>query len=154
MKWHAQVLHVARKDLRLSRWLLLAYAAVVAGVGAAAAEWGVFAAVAPPLRMLGVVLLGTVLLAFLVQADSPARSDSLWVILPLRSSAVFAAKLLVGVVVLIGIPLLGQLAGLRAHDVAPGNLAGLLGQSALSYGVWLAIVAAVAARPGACAASF
>jgi hypothetical protein len=144
MRWHAQVLHVARKDLRLSRWLLLAYAAVVAAAGAAAAEWGVFAAIAPALRMLGVVMLGAVLLAVLVQADSPARGDSLWVTLPLRSSAVFAAKILVGVVVVIGIALLGQLAGLRAHDVAPGDLAALLGRSALSYGAWLAVVAAVA----------
>lgn len=145
MKWHAQVLHVARKDLRLSRWLFLAYAAVVAGVTAAAAEWGAFAAIASPLRMLGLILLGTVLLAWLVQADSPARSDALWVTLPLHPSAVFAAKLLVGGVVLIGIALLGQLAGLRAHDVAPGDLPGLLGRSALSYGAWLMIAAAMAA---------
>lgn len=135
---------MARKDLQLSRWLLLAYAAVVAAAAAAAADWGAFAAIAPPLRMLGVVLLGAVLLAVLVQADSPARGESLWVTLPLRSSAVFAAKILVGVVVLIGIALLGQLAGLRAHDVAPRDLPGLLGRSALSYGVWLAVVAAVA----------
>lgn len=144
MKWHAQVLHVARKDLRLSRWLLLAYAAVVTAAAAAAAEWGVFAAIAPLLRMLGVVSLGAVLAAVLVQADSPARGESLWVTLPLRSSAVFAAKILVGVVVVIGIALLGQLAGLRAHDVAPGDLPRLLGRSALSYGVWLAVAAAVA----------
>ena len=144
MKWHAQVLHVARKDLRLSRWLLLTYATVVAAAGAAAAEWGVLADIAPLLRMFGVVVLGAVLLAVLVQADSPARGESLWVTLPLRSSAVFAAKILVGVVVVIGIALLGQLAGLRAHDVAPGDLPRLLGRSALSYGVWLAVAAAVA----------
>jgi hypothetical protein len=145
MKWHAQVLHVARKDLRLSRWLLLAYAVVVAAATAATAEWGVFAAIAPLLRMLGVVLLGTVLLASLVQADSPARSDALWVTLPLKPSAVFAAKLLVGAAVVIGLPLIGQLAGLRAHDVAPGDLPRLLGESALSYGAWLMIAAAIAA---------
>ncbi|HLL85132.1 MAG TPA: hypothetical protein VK420_20855, partial [Longimicrobium sp.] len=144
MKWRAQVLHVARKDLRLSRWLLLAYAAVVAGAAAGAAEWGAFAAIDPALRTLTVFMLGAVLFAVLVQADSPARGDSLWVTLPLQPSAVFAAKLLVGGVVLIGIPLLGQLVGLRAHDVAPGDLPGLLGQSALSYGVWLAMVAAIA----------
>jgi hypothetical protein len=144
MKWHAQVLHVARKDLRLSRWLLLAYAAVVAGAAAGAAEWGAFAAIDPALRTLTVFMLGAVLFAALVQADSPARGDSLWVTLPLQPSAVFAAKLLVGGVVLIGIPVLGQLVGLRAHAVAWDDLPGLLAQSAVSYGVWLAIVAAIA----------
>jgi hypothetical protein len=141
MKWHAQVLHVVRKDLRLSRWLLLAYAAVVAAVTAGAAEWGS----ATPLPMTGHILLGTVLLAFLVQADSPARGDSLWVTLPLHPSGVFAAKLLVGAVVLIGLPLLGQLVALRTHEVAPADLPRLLGQSALSYGAWLAVAAAFAA---------
>lgn len=145
MRWHAQVAHVGRKDLRLVRWHAAAYAGVVAEATASAVGWGAFAPGAPSLWSSAPVLLGMAVAALLVQADSPARADAFWATLPLRPSAVCAAKLLVAVTVLLALPLLGQLAGLLAHAVAPADVPGLLAESALTYGAWLCLAAVAAA---------
>lgn len=145
MKWHAQVVHVLRKDLHLSRWLLLAYAAVVLGATAVAAGWVALAAESAPLWTLLLILLGMILLALLVQADSPQRSNAYWVTLPLHRSAVFAAKVAGAILFLLVLPLAGQLVGLSAHAVAAGDLPVLLARSALVYGAWLGLAAAIAA---------
>ena len=145
MRWQAQVVHVARKDLRLAGWLILAYAAVVAGATASATEWAVVPGTAAPYWMFGLVLLGMILFAMLVQADSPARTDAFWATRPLYPSAVVSAKILAALLLLLGLPLLGQLIGLIAHDVAAPDLPVLLGESALSYGRWLGIAAVIAA---------
>ena len=145
MKWQAQVFHVARKDLRLAGWLILAYAAVVAGVTAGAVEWGISTTAVAPLPTFGLVLLGMVLFAILVQSDSPARSDAFWVSRPLYPLAVFSAKILVAFLLLLGLPLLGQFVGLLAHDVTARDVPALLGDSALSYGSWLGMAAVIAA---------
>jgi hypothetical protein len=56
-----------------------------------------------------------------------------------------ASKILVALLVLVGMPLLGQLVGLFLHDVDTHNIAGLLGESVLSYGSWLGMAAVIAA---------
>jgi hypothetical protein len=145
MKWYAQVVHVARKDLRLAGWLILIYGAVVAGVTAGAVEWGISTAAVAPLPTFGLVLLGMVLFAILVQADSPARSDAFWASRPLYPLAVFSSKMLIAFLLLLGLPLLGQLVGLLAHDVAARDLPALLADSALSYSSWLGMAAVIAA---------
>lgn len=145
MKWQSQVIHVARKDLRLTGWLILAYVAVVAGATVGAMEWGVSTAAVAPLPTFGLVLVGMILFAILVQADSPVRSDALWATRPLYPSAVVSAKLLVTLVLILGLPLLGQLIGLLAHHVAARDLFAILGDSALSYGSWLLMAAVIAA---------
>jgi hypothetical protein len=145
MKWHAQVAHVARKDLRQFWWMIAAYALVVAASTATATRWSAFGAGHPLLSMFGIVVLGMVLLAVLVQADSPARSTPFWITLPLHPSAVFTAKLVVGVVLVLGLALVGQAAALSAHAVPAGDLPGLLGHSALSFGSWLGTAAVIAA---------
>ncbi len=145
MKWHAQVAHVARKDLQRVSALIVAYVGVVATATAAAVEWIPFGATFPMLWMFFLVLLGMIFFALLVQADSPSRSNAFWMILPLRPSAVFSAKILVALLLLLALPLLGQIAGLLAHDVAARDIPGLLVESALSYGMWLGLAAAIAA---------
>jgi hypothetical protein len=145
MKWYAQVVHVARKDLRLAGWLMFAYAAVVAGATAGALEWGISTSAVAPLPTFGLVLLGMLLVAVLVQADSPARSDDFWASRPLYPLAVFSAKILVALLLLLGLPLQGQLVGLFAHDVAARDLPALLADSVLSYGSWLGMAAVIAA---------
>jgi hypothetical protein len=144
MRWHLQVLHVARKDLRLTGWLILAYAVVVGGATAAAVDRGRLSP-ASPLWVTGLVVLGMLLCALLVQADSPATGNAFWVSRPLSPLAVFSAKVLVAVLLLLGIPLGGQFLGLVAHDVAARDLPGLLAESALSYGQWLGLAAVLAA---------
>jgi hypothetical protein len=144
MKWHAQVAHVARKDVRQFRWMIAAYALVVAAA-TAEAGWSAFGADMPLLWMFVLVVTGMVLLAVLVQADSPARSTPFWVTLPLHSSAVFTAKLVVGVLVVLGLALAGQAVALSAHAVSAGDLPGLLGRSAVAFGLWLGTAAVIAA---------
>ncbi|HEY0023922.1 MAG TPA: hypothetical protein VGB24_13470 [Longimicrobium sp.] len=145
MKWHAQVAHVVRKDVRQFRWMIAAYAAAVAAATTIAMRWSTFGAGHPLLWMFAIVVLGMVLLAVLVQADSPARSTPFWVTLPLHPSAVLTAKLVVGVLVVLGLALVGQAAALSAHAVAAGDLPRLLGHSALSFGSWLGTAAVIAA---------
>lgn len=89
MSWFRQVLHVVRKDVLMSRWLLLAFSAL-AVVGALSTAAGVrsasiWAAVVLPLA-------GMLITAFLVQADSPVRADSFLATRPLHPFAVWAAK--------------------------------------------------------------
>lgn len=144
MKWHAQVVHVARKDLRQHRWPLAAYLAVAALATLGAVGWSPLAA-APAGGALPLAVLGMTVLALVVQADSPARTTAFWATLPLRPSAVLAAKLLLAAALLLALPLLGQLAGLRAHAVSAGDLPAILLESALTYGTWLALAAVFAA---------
>lgn len=145
MKWHAQVVHVARKDLRMASWLILAYVAVVAGATGSTTEWAVVPGTASPLWMFVLVLMGMNVFASLVQADSPARSDAFWASRPLYPLAVFGAKIAVTLLLLLGLALLGQLVGLLAHDIVASDLPGLLAESALSYGIWLGVAAVIAA---------
>jgi hypothetical protein len=131
MKWRSQVVHVVVKDVRMGRWMILLFVVVVAAATAAALDWPVgFADVDFPWVFLAAAL-GAVSFAVIVQADSPATVDAFWVTRPLHPSAVFAAKLLLGLVVLAGVPLLGQLLVLLAHDTAAILLPHQLGQSTL-----------------------
>jgi len=145
MRWHAQVLHVARKDVRQARWLLLAYLVVVALATAEAAGL-----LALPLHglMSGAVIvvgLGMLTMVVLVQGDAPCRSDAFWISLPLRRSSVMAAKLLAAAVLLVGVALIGQSIVLTSFDVSSRGMLTLLARSALFYGAWLAITGAIGA---------
>ncbi|HWK90580.1 MAG TPA: hypothetical protein VNP72_11395 [Longimicrobium sp.] len=145
MKWNAQVVHVGRKDLARVRWPLLVYAAVVAGATVSNLGWAVAPERISWLWTTLVVVLGMMLAGLLVQEDAPARARAFWATLPLRPSAVLAAKL-AGVGLFLVVPgLLGQLAALQSRTVAGGDLPGLLVVSVLTYAGWLALAAAVAA---------
>jgi ABC-type transport system involved in multi-copper enzyme maturation permease subunit len=145
MKWHAQVVHIVRKDLFLSRWLLLAYVAVVLGATAVAAGWLAAGTNFYPLWSLSLVLLGMVLFALLVQADSPQRTDAFWITLPFSRSAMFAAKVAGAVLLLLVVPLLGQFAALLAHAVPRVDIPRMLFSSTLAFGAWLGLAAVIAA---------
>jgi hypothetical protein len=134
MRWHRQVLHVARKDLRLARWVMAAYLLLVLlAVVVALDFWipadGVW-------WHLLVTLCGVVAVGVLVQGDSPSRKDAFWLRHPLSPSAVFGAKVAVVLVVLVGAGLLGELVALLAHDPPPGDALPLLGMAALGTGVF------------------
>ena len=141
MRRSAQVVHVIKKDLR-EHWLALAvYVALIAvvAVNATRADGGSAANVVPDITAALLVLFGMVLVASLVQGDAPARANAFWATKPLDPFAVLAAKLALTVVVVIGIPLIAQFVGLRAHDVRSHELLRDVVASAWAYWKWLLI---------------
>jgi hypothetical protein len=144
MRWHAQVVHVARKDLWLLRWPLLAYAIVVGLTtlsAGAVIEPGSDSAL---LGAMGVFVLGAIVAAMAVYTDDPASTRALWPTRPLSPSAVFAAKVLLIEGVLVGIISLGALAALVLHAVPLREMPPLLARSAAIFGTTFAIAAMVA----------
>lgn len=112
MGWTGQVRHVVRFDLRRLRWMMLGFAALMAAIVLqvilrfpAAAEAGTGG---PSLRF-GAFALGLVLGILLIHQGPPDRRDAFWARLPLSPAAVLAAKLLVASVLLVGLPLAGQI---------------------------------------------
>lgn len=146
MRWAAQVLHVARKDVRLARWPMLAYLGLLLVATLVATGW-----VEVPGRELGLLLplllaaFALTVLAQVVQADSPARADAYWATLPLSHSAVFVAKLLLAALLLLALPALGQVAGFAALRAAPGDYPSLLFGALASQGGWMAVALLLAA---------
>ena len=145
LSWLAQIPHVMAKDIRQARWMLLVHLGVV-GVAALAAVqhlqsgWP-FADVS----MFLVVITGMLSTAFLMQADSPARSDAVWATPTLRPSAVLAARMLAALLIILGVPLVAQLLILLANNVAGVELLALIARSAWIYALWLLIAMMLAA---------
>ena len=133
----AQVRHVMMKDLREFRWLLAVYLGLVALATAYSVELKGFGDSAFGFQMFLVVLVGMIVAASLVQGDSPVRVDAHWATQPLYPSAVLGAKFAVAAIVLIGVPAIGQFAGLLARHVAIRDVPGALGTEALAYGRWI-----------------
>ncbi|HSJ09481.1 MAG TPA: hypothetical protein VK928_06185, partial [Longimicrobiales bacterium] len=90
------------------------------------------------------VMTAMVLVATLVQEDSPARDDAFWVTKPLAPTAVFAAKLLV-IALLATIGLVGQALALNAHDVPLHDFPAHLAKSAYSFAAIIVTFAVFAA---------
>ncbi|MEP6731389.1 MAG: hypothetical protein ABJE10_12155 [bacterium] len=145
MTWLAQVLHVARKDLRQARWLFVVYVAVVALVTMHMLGWQRDKLPVLDFGLIFVMGMGMVLAASLVQSDSPTRSDAFWASRPFYPLSVLTAKVALTVVLVLGVGLLGQFAALRYLDVTGGVLAAVMRISALEYAGWLFIVMPIAA---------
>ena len=130
----SQVLHVARKDLRESRWPLVVYGAVVAlaTMNASHQTLGSF-----PEPMFFVVIAGMVVVATLVQADSPVREDAFWATRPLNPFSVLGAKVLLTGIVIVGLALIGQAIALRMDGAYASDVAYFLPAGAFAYGLWL-----------------
>lgn len=143
MRWGAQALHVARKDMRMTRWFIAGYALLVWTPPAWAALRG-----SVQVGQMGLTLLtmfaGLLLVATAVQADSPARSDAFWVTRPLDPTAVLAGKLLYALAVPIGIALPAQMAGFALHDVAARQVPEFLALSVAVHGSALVLAIALA----------
>ncbi len=116
MTWAQQVRHVFVKDARDSRWLLFAYAALLAlGVAEVVAALHVLTGELP----LGSVALratGGLISASIVLADAPFNPRAQWASLPFARSAVFAAKCVIVVLLLMFTGAAVAIA-LRAFDV-------------------------------------
>ena len=144
MTFFGQSVHVMVKDVRQARWAFLGYAAVVAFATISALRVPQTDRQLFDLSMVVVVIAGMFVMAMLVQADSPVRSDSFWASRPIRPEAVLAAKGL-SAAVLVGIPVAGVLAVLLANEVSAGTIAVLVARSASSYAPWLLIAMVIAA---------
>jgi hypothetical protein len=132
MKWPAQVAHIARKDLLMTRWYVAGYAALVAIASAAALDLG---SVLNPLWSILLVLLGLIGVLIVIQSDSPYRIDALWASKPLSATGVLAAKLLYITLIVIGIGLVGQAAVLLfGFELGAGDFSRIMLASALTYG--------------------
>jgi hypothetical protein len=144
MTMFAQVRHLMAKDIREARWMLAVYAAVVAvaTVQAAGMEQTTFAF---GFAGMLVVMVGMVVVASLVQADSPARADAFWAVRPIDPAAVVVAKLGEAAAIVAGVALVGQLVAFVALDVPRMEMPLLLVQSAVAYAVWLLLAMVVAA---------
>jgi len=145
MTWIAQVGHVMRKDLLQARWFLIVYLGVVMLATARALEWPATSNDAFDLSAVFVVVAGMFLVAFLVQADSPIRSDAFWASRPIHPAAMLAAKLLLALIVVVGAPLVGQLGALTTNHVPVAAMSLLASRSAWTYASWLLIAMVLAA---------
>jgi len=142
----AQALHVARKDLRESRWPISVYVALVAlaivaetRVSSAVSLWSIW------MSMYFVVISGMVLVTILVQSDSPGRSDAFWATRPLKPTAVAMAKILVAAVVVLGLALVAQSFALSSFDLHGLALLRRLPAAGFAYACWLLVAMVLAA---------
>ena len=144
MTWLAQVRHIVWKDVRQSRWILSIYVTIVIAVTARsiALPFAINAFVMPAMFLL--VMVGIATAATLVQSDSPIRSDALWASRPFYPSAMLAAKAALVLIVIILLPLAGEIAALGTFQVPRGDLFHLAWQSVLTYTMWLLVAALIA----------
>jgi ABC-type transport system involved in multi-copper enzyme maturation permease subunit len=145
MMWLAQVPHVMAKDVRQSRWMLLAYFALVGVATLVALQPPLTTSNARELSMVVVMAVGTLIVAALVQADSPVRSDAFWASRPLHPTAVLTAKVMAALLLVVGIPLLAQIAVLVWNGLSGIEVATIAGRSAWIYAFWLLVGTLVAA---------
>lgn len=138
-----QVWHVARKDLRESRWPFIVYVALVAVAAARVTGWWSPSRVLE-MAMFLVVIAGVVLVATLIQSDSPIRADAFWTTRPLSPIAVLLAKILLVVVIVVGLPVTAQAFAVSSFDIHGIELVRRLSTATSAYARWLLIALALA----------
>lgn len=144
MSWLAQVRHLMLKDVRQWWWTLAAYASIAA-LGLVYTIGGPIGTNFFVTAMVFLTILGVLLCAMLVQADSPTRSNAFWASRPLYPSAVMTTKLALTALAVIGIPVVAEIAALGSLGTARGDLAMIVGHSVGVYALWLVAAIVVAA---------
>lgn len=143
MSWPMQVMHLLRKELMHTRYAVAVYLLVI--VLRVAHAYGV---VGMPgvfdVLLLLMVLFAMALVAFVVQSDSPVRSDAFWPSRPLSPSAVFCSKVLTAVLFL-AVAFAAQVAGLMAFDTSIGRYMPDALDGLALFAMWLAIALVLAA---------
>jgi len=139
----AQMAHVARKDLRESRWPFTVYVLVVAVAAARVTGWWSPSRVLE-MAMFIVVIAGVMLVATLIQSDSPLRADAFWATRPLAPRAVLMAKILLVVVIVVGLPVAAQAFAISSFDIHGVALVRRLSTATSEYARWLLIALALA----------
>ena len=141
----AQIRHVARKDVRHNRWLLLLY--VVAVVLATLNAFTLHGSTSGPIAIdvLLIVIFGMAIAAMFVQSDSPSRSNVFWATRPLDSMAVMITKLALVTILIVGVAVVGEIVGLSAYSLPARTIAGLVMRSIGEYAAWLLPAVIIAA---------
>ncbi|HEY4218111.1 MAG TPA: hypothetical protein VGM67_13290 [Gemmatimonadaceae bacterium] len=159
MNWITQTGHVAAKDVRHTWVQLAAYIVLLTTTAASVVSGRALGPYWPTssTQVLGAIdvfviylplctiLLGFVMAASLVQADSPTRATAFWASRPLSPSAVLASKLALVFVTVVALPLLAALVALRSFDAGASLTASTLTHAAFVYGEWLMAAMIVAA---------
>jgi ABC-type transport system involved in multi-copper enzyme maturation permease subunit len=133
----AEVWHIVKKDARQSRWLLFSYAVLVvaATLGAMTRETLFDGNLQWAAGLL--LILGPIIAASLVQADSPTQADAFWASHPFRRAAIVGAKVTLVIGFLLVTPLIGQFLGLLAFEVPARERPMIMLASSLLYGLVL-----------------
>jgi hypothetical protein len=145
MTWAAQVRHVMAKDVRHARWLLLGYAGIVVLAWAHAQTSREVPQVSSDLPAFLVVVVGVFAAGFLVQDDSPTRSDAFWASRPLQPTALLAAKTALLLLALVVPPLIALSAVLATNGLSAVGIVAQAARSAWIYGLWLFVAMLLAA---------
>lgn len=148
MNWVAQVGHVSAKDIRCSRWLILAllvaltlavysfvtgdaFGPIVTASGSNNSVTLAMSDVTVTWLPLVIVLVGVIALGTLVQTDRPLQADSFWTTRPLAPTAVLAAKLFLAVAVMTAPPLVAASVAIERLHTPQGVVAGMLAHAAV-----------------------
>ena len=139
----AQLWHVFVKDVRQQRWLVLLYVVLVVAAAGHALAWRPFAdgVFGGTMMVVGLVIL--LLLASVVQGDSPTRSDAFWASHPLDPYAVLGAKVLFAIA-LLAVGAIGQEVVLQAYDATSADVARLVVEPVLVLGAVMLIAGLIA----------
>lgn len=161
MKWGAQVVHVAAKDIRHLKWPLIATLVFIGwvvavfltqgsapgltyftgqnayGVSTETRGIGGLVGLSSLLSLVGVVVAGLILSACVVQLDSTERVNAFWTTRPIAPMAVLVAKIAI-VALAIALPVLaGGFVALKSLGAPWGDAMRTLSHSAAGYGQWL-----------------
>jgi hypothetical protein len=131
-----EISHVVIKDIQEARRLVLLYLAVVVVATAHGAGLGVFRSGTFGASMVFVVIVGSLLAASVVQADSPTRSDAFWATHPFRRSSMLGAKLAFALLVVL-VAVAGQTIGIYSYDLRPFASSSFVTGPALFFSVAL-----------------
>src|SRR5512147_711408 len=103
MKPMAQVRHVLAKDLRQLWWPVFAYAALIGLATVHSLTWPAMTKDIFDRLTVFVVMIGMVVVAQFVQADSPRRVDASWASRPLAPWAVMVEKLVAAALIVLAL---------------------------------------------------
>ena len=142
MRWTAQALHIARKDLTAVKWFFVAYVLLLAIT--------LTQIVVSPVLLfsfwpLFVLLASMLTMAIVVQLDSPWAVNAFWATRPFDASAVFGGKVAFAAIVLVGAALIAETIALVAHAVPAAEFALMLAEGAMGLFAALIFVSVLAA---------
>jgi hypothetical protein len=142
--WPEQVLHLLKKDVAEHRWLVLLYLVIIAMAMGHAMGWHPLESPGLSMMMVLVGIIGGMVVASVIQGDSPTRTDAFWASHPIDASAVLASKICAAVLV-VGIAMLAQLVVLHWYDLAWSESFRLAGRPAVGFAFGLLGALAVGA---------
>lgn len=135
-----QTLHVMVKDIREHQVVIVIYLGVVALTTVTAAARGGDTGFPTSLLLVALLeVLGMIVAASFVQSDSPTRADAFWASRPFDPSAILGAKFLETALIVLVVPVTGELIALIAHHAEAGILFRAAATTGWAYATWLIV---------------